>query len=116
MIDVGVALAGTGAREGDRSKGITGIVVDLMTPETETSHWYYWGMARDFEVEDQGLSARIRTAQGAVFAEDLAVLEAQQANIEAMPDKYLANFKFDDGSRLARRMIDRAHKNAKMAA
>jgi hypothetical protein len=44
------------------------------------------------------------------------VLEAQQANIEAMPEKYLANFKFDDGSRLARRMIDRAHKNAKMAA
>jgi vanillate O-demethylase monooxygenase subunit len=31
MIDVGVALAGTGAPEGDRSKGVTGIVVNWMT-------------------------------------------------------------------------------------
>jgi vanillate O-demethylase monooxygenase subunit len=61
MIDVGVALAGTGAAQGDRSHGVTGIVVNLMTPETETSTWYHWGMARDFQTGDRGLTCASAT-------------------------------------------------------
>ncbi len=106
MIDVGVALAGTGAPEGDRSHGVTGIVVDLMTPETETSTWYHWGMARDFEIHDQGLTLRIRNAQGAVFAEDEVVLEKQQQKMLELPDRRLANFAIDAGGVAARRIID----------
>ncbi|MCS6767110.1 MAG: aromatic ring-hydroxylating dioxygenase subunit alpha, partial [Candidatus Protistobacter heckmanni] len=37
VIDVGVAPAGTGAREGDRSQGVTGHVLNTITPETGTS-------------------------------------------------------------------------------
>jgi hypothetical protein len=33
-IDVGVAKAGTGAPTGDRSQGVTGTVINAMTPET----------------------------------------------------------------------------------
>jgi len=36
-IDVGVAPAGTGAPEGDRSQGVNGFVLNTMTPETDTS-------------------------------------------------------------------------------
>ena len=72
MIDVGVALAGSGAPQGNRSKGVTGIVVNLMTPETETSTWYFWGMTRNFDIDDRGLTGRIRDAQAKVFGEDLA--------------------------------------------
>jgi vanillate O-demethylase monooxygenase subunit len=106
MIDVGVALAGTGAPEGDRSKGVTGIVVDLMTPVTETTCRYYWGMARDFEINDLGLSLRIKEAQGKVFAEDSVVLEAQQANILAHPGKELVSFKIDAGAARSRLLIN----------
>jgi vanillate O-demethylase monooxygenase subunit len=60
---------------------VTGIVVDVMTPESDTSTWYFWGMARDFEIKDQGLTYHIKDAQSAVFAEDIVVLEAQQENI-----------------------------------
>jgi len=81
MIDVGVALAGTGAPEGDRSKGATSIVVNLMTPETETSTWYHWGMVRNFQTGDCGLTFRIRDGQAAVFAEDTLILESQQQNV-----------------------------------
>ena len=35
-IDVGVAPAGTGAPEGDRSQGVNGFVLNTMTPETDT--------------------------------------------------------------------------------
>jgi len=108
MIDVGVALAGTGAPDGDRSQGVTGIVFDVMTPETETTTWYHWGMARDFETHDQGLTQRIRNAQAQVFAEDIDVLESQQANMDRRPDHYLANFNIDEGGVRARRLIRKA--------
>jgi len=108
MIDVGVAPAGTGAPEGDRSKGITGIVIDLMTPETETTTWYHWGMVRDFDTTNQALTKQIRDAQHTVFSEDIAVLEAQQETLSKHPDRRMANFNIDKGSVLSRRMIDEA--------
>jgi phenylpropionate dioxygenase-like ring-hydroxylating dioxygenase large terminal subunit len=107
MIDVGVARAGTGAPEGNRAQGVTGIVVDVMTPESATSCWYFWGMARDFEVKDHGLTCRIRDAQGAVFAEDIEVLEAQQQSMLRRPDRALRNFNIDAGGVRARRLLDR---------
>src|SRR5208282_2590544 len=107
MIDVGVALAGTGAESGDRSKGVTGIVVNLMTPESETSTWYHWGMVRNFQTEDRGLTFRIRDGQAAVFAEDLEILERQQKTILDRPDLELRNLKIDAGGVNARRIIDR---------
>ena len=107
MIDVGVALAGTGAPEGDRSKGVTGIVVNLMTPETETSTWYHWGMVRNFQTSDRGLTFRIRDGQAAVFAEDTLILESQQQNVLLRPDRDLRNLKIDAGGVHARRIIER---------
>lgn len=107
MIDVGVALTGTGAHRGNRSKGITGIVVNLMTPETETSTWYHWGMARNFQTSDRGLTLRIRDAQAIVFAEDLDVLESQQENMLRRKDRELVNLKIDAGGVYARRIIER---------
>jgi len=107
MIDVGVAPAGTGAPQGDRSQGVTGIVVNAMTPETATSTWYHWGMARNFQTDDRGLTFRIRDGQAAVFAEDLEILEAQQQNILRRTDRQLLNLKIDAGGVHARRLIDR---------
>jgi vanillate O-demethylase monooxygenase subunit len=107
MIDVGVALAGTGAPQGDRSNGVTGIVVNLMTPETENSTWYHWGMARNFQIEDRGLTLRIRDGQAAVFTEDLDILESQQANILRRPHRDLLNLKIDAGGVNARRLVER---------
>lgn len=40
VIDVSVAPAGTSAREGDRSQGVTGHVLNTITPETGTSCHY----------------------------------------------------------------------------
>lgn len=107
LIDVGVAPVGAGATPEDHDQGVRGMVVDAMTPESETSTHYFWGMARNFDVADTGFTARFKAQQGAVFLEDVEILEAQQRSIDANPDLKLRAYSIDQGGVRARRMIDK---------
>ncbi len=107
MIEVGVALAGRGGYHADPKDKVASIVVDFITPETENTMWYFWGMARNFKVQDAALTAEIREGQGKVFAEDTEVLEAQQRNLERNPGRRLLMLNIDAGGVQARRIIDR---------
>ncbi|HET8596347.1 MAG TPA: aromatic ring-hydroxylating dioxygenase subunit alpha [Castellaniella sp.] len=106
LIDVGVALAGEGGIKADPAKRVSAIVVDFMTPETETSHWYFWGMARHFKPDDEALTDSIREGQGKIFSQDLAVLEAQQRNRDAFGDRRLLALNIDAGGVRANRILD----------
>ena len=46
VLDVGVAPVGTGALQGDRSKGVNGRVLNTITPETDTTSMYFWPRSR----------------------------------------------------------------------
>jgi vanillate O-demethylase monooxygenase subunit len=107
MIEVGVALAGRGGYEAPKETKAYSIVVDFITPETETSMWYFWGMARNFRPEDRGLTAQIRDGQGKIFSEDLEVLERQQRNLLHWPQRNLLRLNIDAGGVQARKIIDR---------
>ena len=107
MIEVGVALAGSGVREAPAQSRVSSVVVDFITPETANSIWYFWGMARDYRPDDQALTERIREGQGRIFGQDLEVLERQQANLERWPDRRMLSLNIDSGSVMARRIIDR---------
>jgi vanillate monooxygenase len=108
MIEVGVALQGRGGYEADDALKASAIVVDFITPETETSHHYFWGMARRFATEDEMLTDTIREGQGRIFAEDLDMLEQQQANLTRYPDRRLLKLNIDAGGVRSRMMIERA--------
>ena len=108
MIEVGVALAGRGGYEADRSVKASSIVVDFITPETEHSHWYFWGMARQFATADAAVTASIRDGQARIFGEDLAMLEQQQRNLLRHPDRRLLKLNIDAGGVRARMAIARA--------
>lgn len=110
MIDVGVAPVGAGATLEDHDQGVRGMVIDFMTPETNGSHHYFWGMARNFDIDDAGFTARFRAQQGSVFAEDKEILEAQQRSMEANPDLKLNSYSIDQGGVRARRVIEKAKK------
>lgn len=107
MINVGVAHAGLGGFDAPADKKASSIVVDFITPETETSIWYFWGMARNFKPNDQELTDKIREGQGQIFSEDLEMLEAQQRNLIDNPDRQLLKLNIDGGGVLARRMLDK---------
>lgn len=107
MIEVGVALAGQGGYHAPADRKVNSWVVDFITPETDTSMWYFWGMARNFRPDDKALTAQIREGQGKIFSEDLQVLELQQRNLSQWPGRDLLKLNIDAGGVQARKVIDR---------
>jgi vanillate O-demethylase monooxygenase subunit len=106
-IDVGVAKAGTGAPEGDRSQGVTGYVLNTMTPETDRTCHYLWAFARDWCLDKQVITTRLRDGVSNVFFEDEVMLEAQQRGIEANPGYDFYNLNIDAGGMWTRRIVAR---------
>jgi vanillate monooxygenase len=107
MIEVGVALAGKGGYHADAKDKAYSVVVDFITPETDTSILYFWGMARQFKPHDTELTARIRQGQGAIFAEDQQMLEEQQRNVLRHAGRRLLMLNIDAGGLRSRRVIER---------
>jgi vanillate O-demethylase monooxygenase subunit len=106
-IDVGVARAGTGAPEGDRSQGVNGYVMNTITPETERTCHYFWAFMRNYRLESQLITTQLRQGVQGVFAEDEAMLTAQQAAIDANPDHQFYSLSIDAGGMWVRRILDR---------
>ncbi len=107
IIDVGVAPVGASATLAHHDHGVRGFVIDVMTPESTTTSHYFWGMARNFDVNDVGFTARFKAQQGGVFMEDVAVLEAQQTSIAANADLKMSAYSIDQGGVRARQIIAR---------
>lgn len=106
-IDVGVAPAGSGAPQGDRSQGVNGFVLNTITPETDTTCHYFWAFARNYSLSEQRLTHQLREGVASIFREDEAVLEAQQKAIDARPGHRFYNLNIDAGAMWARKLIDR---------
>ncbi len=116
MIEVGVAMAGKGGYEAPADQKANSTVVDFITPETDGSIWYFWGMARNFKSDDEALTASIREGQGQIFSEDLEILERQQQNLDRFPDRHLLKLDIDAGGVQARRIIERTIKREQPSA
>lgn len=109
LIDSGVALVGTGGCHGDRAQGVTGQVINLITPSTERSCYYFLVQARDFALDaDAALQGRFNASMRALVAQDITVLEAQQAYIDAHPGAKLQALNIDAAATYARLMMKRA--------
>ncbi|MEO5597176.1 MAG: hypothetical protein ABIQ66_01010 [Novosphingobium sp.] len=89
------------------------LVLSLVTADQaliaaqDTSAHYFWGMARNFDVADQGFTALFKAQQGDVFAEDVEVHEAQQRAITAHPHLRLNAYNIEQGGVRARQIINR---------
>ena len=106
-IDVGVAKAGTGAPEGDRSQGVNGFVMNTISPESAKTCHYFWAFMRNYRLESQLITTQLRNGVHGVFGEDEAMLKAQQEAIDANPDYEFYNLNIDAGGMWVRRLIER---------
>jgi phenylpropionate dioxygenase-like ring-hydroxylating dioxygenase large terminal subunit len=109
--DVGVAVTGTGAPQGDRSQGVNGAFLAAITPETDRSCHYFWNFVRTFRRDDAQLTRDIKLAHvndgKGLYEQDETILEAQQKAIEANPRLPFYNLNIDAGAMWARLIIDR---------
>ena len=106
-IDVGVALTGTGAPEGDRSQGVNGYVLNTITPETGGTCWYFWAFSRNYRTLEQRRTFELREGVAHIFRQDEEILEAQQRAIDENPGREFYNLNIDSGAMWARRITDR---------
>ena len=116
MIEVGVAHAGHGGYDAPPEHKVSSIVVDFITPETDTSIHYFWGMARHFQPQNAELTDSIRAGQGKIFSEDLEILERQQRNLLEHPERALLMLNIDAGGVQSRKIIDTLIASEKAAA
>lgn len=107
MIEAGVALAGNGGYTAPLDVKVSAVVVDYITPETDASHWYFWGMARSFKPHDAELTQEIRHKQGEIFLEDKVILERQQESLDRFPQRKLLMLNIDSGGVQSRKILDK---------
>ena len=81
-LDIGSAPAGTGARQGDRSKGVNMWQLNAITPETAKSAHYFWALAWNFKLEERWLADMLKQQLHTIFLDDQAIIQAQQANMD----------------------------------
>jgi vanillate O-demethylase monooxygenase subunit len=84
-LDVGSAIAGTGARQGDRSQGMNMMNLNAITPETDRTAHYFWAQAYNFKLDQRWISDLVRSQVTKAFLEDMAMIKAQQQNLDLGP-------------------------------
>ncbi len=104
--DAGCAVAGTGAPEGDRRRGITLKALSAPTPETERTTHYFFAFVRDFGHDDPALETMMAVDFVDVFREDVVVFEAQQRMMDLKPDAPGIDINVDAAPIAARKALE----------
>lgn len=105
-MDAGSADTGTGAFEGKREHApVRFRHLSLLTPETATTTHYFFVQLRNFALDDPGMDDLIFGQVSTAFAEDQAMIEAQQRTIDATPGRPLGTMAVDRGLVEVRRIV-----------
>jgi len=108
-LDVGATPTGTGAPQGTRVGGIGMWNLNAITPETETTSHYFWGQAHNWDIKNPKATDTIIEQIRTAFLEDVAVFEAQQRNLEMIPNPPQTDINADSAVIQARRILDRRY-------
>jgi vanillate O-demethylase monooxygenase subunit len=84
-LDVGSAPVGTAVRQGERGKGVNMWNLNAITPETQKTAHYFFAQAYNFKLEERWVSDMLRTQVHNIFLEDMAIIRAQQQNMDLGP-------------------------------
>jgi vanillate O-demethylase monooxygenase subunit len=83
-------------------------VVYAITPETETSTHDFWAVARDFALDDSGVSEFLRENNRTVVLQDVVALDKLEQVIATEPEGYQElSINIDTGGLAARRLLAR---------
>ena len=102
------ADVGTGAYEGKRDGGFQFRLFHGLTPETETSCFYFWSAANGYRQNEPEATEQLYREIAPTFVEDKDMVEAQQARLTELGEKGLVDIA-SDANRMTMRRHHRAH-------
>ena len=106
VIDAGSAIAGSGAREGNRSQAAEVYSNHTMTPETEVSTYYFWHHARNFRLDDEAFTEELRGMFSSALKEDTVAIEAQQKSMTRTEGRPLIDINVDNAAFQGRKILE----------
>jgi vanillate O-demethylase monooxygenase subunit len=83
------------------------MVINPITPETETSAHFWIGWARDFALDDDALTERAKAENTQVIQEDVRVIEGQQRVLSARPGLSAVPINADGALAAVHKMLER---------
>ena len=96
---------GKGARENREQDGFHLRLLHAVTPETETTCFYFWSTANGHRQDEPQATEDMYNEIVATFIEDIDILEAQQSRIDLNPDRPLVSIYSDGAMTYARRAL-----------
>ena len=114
----GAADAGTGAYGGKRDGGFQFRLFHGLTPETETSCFYFWSVGNGYRQNEPEATEQLYQEIAPTFVEDRVMVEAQQARMSELGEAGLVDIASDATGMQMRRMMERliAEEHAAMTA
>jgi len=103
----GATDAGTGAVHGRREGGFHLRLFHAVTPETDTSCFYFWSSANGYRQHDPAATEQLFAEISAAFAQDKTIVELQQARLTELGEEGLVNVKADGARLHMRRVIEK---------
>ena len=82
-------------------------VLDSMTPETERTCHYFFGLCRNYKIDDRQLTGFMHKSVVTAFLEDKDMLEAEQRIVDLNPAAPQIDVMGATGGLQARRMVER---------
>ena len=107
VIEIGAVEAGKTEDDPTNRVNRKLVVLDSMTPETETSCHYFWGNCRNYAIDDEKVTEMVLKSTSVAFDEDKFMLEAEQRIIDIDPAAPQIDLIGDAGGLQARRIVER---------
>ena len=112
-----MAHAGKGGYDAPAEHKAYSVVVDFITPETETSIHYFWGMARKFNPQRQGADGHASAkARARSSAKTWRCWSASRRTCWRGPQRDLLKLNIDTGGVQSRKILDRLMAEEQAAA
>lgn len=107
LLHVRIAPAGSEPHaDGTDPEGVHLKVLYGITPVDESNTLDFWGLCRDFALEDEEVSAFLARMNTDVVLQDVVALSALEKRLVLNPDQGEVSFKIDAGGLAARRMME----------
>ena len=114
----GATDAGTDAEGGEREGGFQFRLFHGLTPETDTSCFYFWSVANGYRQNEPEATEQLYREIAPTFVEDRVMVEAQQARLSEFGESGLVDIASDATRMHMRRMVERliAEQQSSLAA